>query len=293
MAPEYYYVFTGKDGEWIPRHITHVLIAAALKFVPANAFYDHPNIEEVICHDGVEKIEEWAFYNCPRLRRVIMPGVKEVEKYAFNECKHLLYIECGKLEVIGAQTFRFCESLSSIDLPSIKIVESRGFCHCINLTNVNFGNDLESIGTGAFDGCTSLERIALPLKGGIITHDTTFFGCEKLSHVDLIGGVHETIDALLMDVWKDDLNNEIGKISQILDTTPAGNFYLFEAGEKTQAIQTWIRSILRKIIDYKAEHRRYLNVAAATLQPALPNDIVLKNVFPFIQLPSFRFQGEN
>ena len=46
----------------IPRHVTHVLlIAKALKFVRGQAFQRHPNIQEVICHDGVEKIEEYAF----------------------------------------------------------------------------------------------------------------------------------------------------------------------------------------------------------------------------------------
>ena len=66
----------------IPRHVTHVLIDNGLNFVRARSFYRHPNIEEVICHDGVEKIEEEVFSKCPRLRRVIMPGVKEVERGA-------------------------------------------------------------------------------------------------------------------------------------------------------------------------------------------------------------------
>ena len=98
MAPEYY-VFTGREG--IPRHVTHVLIDKSLKFVRGRAFYEHPNIQEVICHDGVEKIGREAFCFCPSLRRVIMPGVKEVQKWAFNNCEALTYIECGKLEIIG------------------------------------------------------------------------------------------------------------------------------------------------------------------------------------------------
>ena len=39
-----------------------------------------------------------------------------------------------------------------------------------------------------------------------------------------------------------------------------------------------MRSVLHKYIYYKSEHRRYANEAAATLQRALPNEIVLKNV---------------
>ena len=293
MAPEYY-VFTGRDGEVIPWHmnITHVLIDKALKFVAARAFYNHPDIEEVICHDGVEKIEQYAFYHCRSLRRVIMPGVKIIEKHAFRICKALTYIECGKLEKIGEWAFLSCKSLSSIDLPSAKIVEIEALEDCTSLTIAKFGNEIESIRERVFYNCPSLERIALPLKDGIITSDNTFQRCVKLNHVDLIGGVKETIDAFLMEEWKNDMKDEIDAINRILPNTPAGtNFY--EEGGKAQAIRAWIRPVLLKIIHYKAEHCRYLNVAVATLQPALPNDIVQKNVLAFLELPSYTFEGEN
>ena len=290
MAPEYY-TFTGRNGEVIPDHVTHVLIDKALKFVRARAFQNHPRIVEVICHNGVEKIEGWAFHNCPWLRRVIMPGVKVVEQRAFQLCMALTYIECGKLERIGQWAFCDCKSLRSIDLPSIKIVERNAFAYCNTLVNAKFGKDLESLGERAFDYCLSLERITLPLKDGVVTDNFAFSGCYKLNHVDLVGGVHDTIDALLIEEWKNDMNEEIDTISQILPNTSAGNMSGY--GEKARTIRTWISSLLRKYNNYKAEHRRYLNEATAALQPALPNDIVLKNVMPFVELPSYTFDGEN
>ena len=286
-APDYY-ISTG--NERVPDHVTHVRIGLALKFVLARAFERHPNIQEVICHDGVEKIEEYAFCGCPRLLRVIMPGVKDVEKHAFNHCYALTYIECGKLERIGVGAFLSCK-LSSIDLPSIKIVEGHAFDDCTNLTSARFGKDLESIRTGAFYYCESLERIALPLKNGLIAFDDIFQYCKKLNHVDLVGGVNEIIAALLLEEWKNDMDEEIDSINQILLNTPAGDGFVL-AG-KASEIRTWIRSVLRKIVRYKAEHRRYLSEAASTLHSALPNDIVCKNVFPFLELPSHTFEGEN
>ena len=277
MAPEYY-IFT---GEVIPDHVTHVLIDKSLKFVRKRAFYKHPNIQEVICHDGVEKIEEYAFHNCPRLRRVIMPGVKEVKRYAFNRCEALTYIECSKLERIGETAFQLCKSLSSIDLPSITIVERSTFSNCWSLVNVKFGKELESIRGGAFFNCMSLERIALPLKDGMLTNNDTFQKCVELNHVHLVGGVYETIAAFLLEEWKNDMNEKIHAINQTLPS---------RAGEKAQAIRYWIRSLLRKYTHYKAEHRRCLNMAAAALQAALPSDIVCKNIFPFIELPSHTFE---
>ena len=294
MEPEYYN-FTGRAGEVVPDHVTHVLIDKALKFVRGRAFYEHPNIEEVICHDGVEMIEQYAFYICPSLRRVIMSGVKEVQKWAFYGCTSLAYLECGKLEIIGEWAFGFCESLSSIDLLSIKIVEQYVFTGCTNLTNAKFGKDLESIGEETFRGCPSLESITLPLKDGMISHDDTFLECKKLESVDLVEGavMDESIAALLMEQWKNDMNEEIDAINQILSNTPAGNSNMNEAGGKAREIRTWISSVLRKYTHYKSEHRRYLNEAAAILQTATPYDIVIKNVLLFVELPSDTFEGED
>eukprot|EP00984_Skeletonema_dohrnii_P036697 scaffold37966_cov461-Skeletonema_dohrnii-CCMP3373.AAC.1 len=74
---------------------------------------------------------------------------------------------------------------------------------------------------GAFVNCRSLERITIPLKDGMITHDNLFAGCKKLNHVDLVGGeVHETIAALLMEEWRNEMKEEIDSINQILPTAP-------------------------------------------------------------------------
>jgi hypothetical protein len=284
------YTFRGEEGEIIPRHVTHVYVVNVAA-VPAHAFEDHPNIEEVICHEGVKKIEEHAFNYCPRLRRVIMHGVKEVEKHVFNRCEALTYIECGKLERIGQWAFCDCKSLRSIDLPSIKIVKGVAFRDCTNLRNAKFGKRLESLGGGVFLKCTSLERITLPLKDDMLTYDNIFRLCDKLKHVDLVWGVHETVAALLMEHWKNDMNEEITAINRILPNKPAGNWN--DPGGKARAIRRWISSVLRKIVHYKAEHFRIMDEAAATLQFVLPQDIVRNNVLSFLELPSHMFDGEN
>ena len=298
MQPEHY-VFTGRER--VPRHVTHVLIAKSLKFVRSFAFQQHPNIEEVICHDGVIKIEKAAFCNCPRLRRVIMRDVKQVEKAAFGSCRALTDIECSKLEIIGEQAFCVCKSLSSIDLPSIKVVGLCAFHSCTNLINVKFGKDVESIGLGlvrgaVFYNCPSLEHITLPLKNGLITTGDIFTGCVKLNRVDLVEAevLNETVSALLLEEWKNDMNEEIESIHRILPNAPAGLTERYvDNGEKADRIRRWIFVVRQKIIRYKAEHRHYLNEAAITLRCALPNDIVLKNVLPFLELPSYTFQGED
>lgn len=106
---------------------------------------------------------------------------------------------------------------------------------------------------------------------------------------------------------------------------------LIDAGEKARSIQRWIRSVLDKIVHYQAEHQRFLNEAAAILQLpitpnppavdyeglairkrvtsvlqfifryetgeattrklALPKDIVVNNILPFLALPPFEVEN--
>eukprot|EP00985_Skeletonema_marinoi_P023731 scaffold15942_cov74-Skeletonema_marinoi.AAC.7 len=89
------------------------------------------------------------------------------------------------------------------------------------------------------------------------------------------------------------MNEEINAINQSLPTTPAGSDDVDDVGGKAEAVQLWIRSVLRKTIHYKAQHQHLLNEAATTLQHALPSDIVIKNVLPFLELPSYTFEGED
>ena len=314
MADEYY-MFTGGA---VPRQVTRVRIHKSVSVIPARAFFQHPNIEEVVFHDGVKKVKANTFYCCPSLRRVVMPGVKEVKRRAFWKCVALTDIECGKLEIIGHGAFDGCISLRSVELPSIKIVESNAFDYCKALTNVKFGNKLESIGERAFRKCTSLERITIPLIDGMITDNNVFQGCGNLKHVDLVEGaiLRETIAALQMEEWKKVMRSKIDAIKHSVPTTPAG--IGVDVGGKAVAIRMWIRSVLRKIVHYKAEHHRYLKEAAATIELALwkkrlseinvPErdedgrakcrvkcgaDIVIKNVLPFLELTSYTFQGED
>jgi len=289
-----WFTYTGADGEVIPDDATHVIVTA--RVIPCEAFYEHRNIVEVICNEDVEKIEQEAFTCCYSLRRVIMRGVKVVEEHAFYYCEALEDVECGNLEIIQSGAFLKCESLRSINLTSARIVMEEAFAGCEVLTDVEFGSKLERIEEVAFCNCESLERITIPLKDGLITDDDVFMACENLKHIDLIEGeLHETIDALQLEEWRNDMNEEIEAINQILPNTRWAGRWDDDIGEKAQAIRRWIRSVLCKISHYQAEHRRLLEEdVATTLELVIPHyDIVMNNVLPFLQLPSCTFEVED
>eukprot|EP00984_Skeletonema_dohrnii_P014587 scaffold6144_cov142-Skeletonema_dohrnii-CCMP3373.AAC.3 len=289
------YNYAGEDDE-VPDDATHLTIAASVTVIPEDTFDEHPNVVEVICDENVKGVGIGAFAFCPSLRRVIMPGVEVVQEDAFIDCKALTDVECGKLERIEIGAFQRCKSLRSIDLPSAKIVKGYAFHTCEALTDVKFGSELERIENLAFVGCPSLERITIKMKDGIIaTDDILFYRCENLKHVDLVEGeLHETIAALQLEEWRNDMYEEIVSINQILPTVDAGDVDYYDndnEGGKARAIRTWIRSVLGKIIHYKAEHQRLLDEGVVTtLQLALPIDIVMNNVLPFLELPSYTFE---
>ncbi len=328
------YTYRGEDGEVIPWDATHLTVAEGCTAVLRGAFdcWGDPeeyevwfNIVELICHGGVERIEENAFRKCPYLRRVIMPGVRDVGEGAFWGCSALTDVECDKLEIVGYYAFHNCQSLRSIDLSSVRIVDAEAFVGCEALLNLNFGDKLERIYDYAFSGCAALERITIPyLKGCLIDYDT-IHGCKKLKHVDLVGGVHETIAALHLDQWRNDMNEEIDSINQILpdihgdaklDDLDEGkaekikrwfrqfllNVYCdvrsnhgvgeneVIVGIKNEVIVGWFRSVLDKIAHYQAEHQRILDEAETTLQLALPRAIVVNNVLSYLVLPAHTFE---
>ena len=290
------YIYWGEEGEIIPREATHITVSEYCTFVRVEGFFLHPNIVEVICHNGVKKIGERAFCGCSNLRRVIMPGVKIVENAACGHCNALMDVECGKLEIIGKRAFDNCRSLKSINLPSAIIVDENAFSHSA-LTNVKFGSKLERFEGSAFYYCESLERITIPLKDGMITADNIFTKCEKLTRVDLVEGeLDETVAALHFKGWKNDMSAEIDSINQILPTSKSGGWDFVwgdDEGEMALAIRRWIRSVIGKIIHYRTEHERLLNETATTLQLVLPHDDILTNsVLPFLELPAHAFEVE-
>ena len=126
-----------------------------------------------------------------------------------------------------------------------------------------------------------------------------------LDTIDLVGGIHKTVASLLLESWRDEMNEEIQRINQVLPSTAHD--------EKTDETKQWMQSVSRKIDRYKAEHRTLLKEVTTLLELALWKakfendkgdkhsmedvegarkeacitsgaDIVIKNVLPFLML---------
>ena len=224
----------------------------------------------IVFHDGVEIVEEFAFWNCRSLSGGIkLLGVREIEYRAFQYCYALSDVEFGdRLETIGYHAFGLCRSLRSIKIPSVRTVQDFVFSYCNQLTDVEFGIDLEVIGTGSFKNCPRLQRITIPLKDNLFSLDiggqcTQFDWCGNLSTVDIVGfeGLRKTISSLLIEGWRDEMNQEINQINRELPST--------DGVEKANAIRLWIRSVINRMERYKAEHNRLLKEHVVQLELAI------------------------
>mmetsp|Transcript_23573 Transcript_23573/g.38407 ORF Transcript_23573/g.38407 Transcript_23573/m.38407 type:complete len:325 (-) Transcript_23573:1947-2921(-) len=263
------FVYMG-GNQVVPRGVTHAIIHPSVKIVPRRAFSYRRQLVSVIFHDDVEIIEDDAFSGCVSLRGIKLLGVREIREGAFDTCIALSDVEFGDmLETVGDHAFRDCFSLRSIKMPSVRSVQDFAFGYCRQLNDVEFGKELERIECCSFYNCPSLQRIAVPLKDNLFPLSANehryhqFDECDNLTRVDIVGieGIHNTISSLLLESWRDEMNEEIYHINRELPNT--------QTNEKTNAIRLWIRSVIDRMEHYKAEHNRLLKEHMVQLELAI------------------------
>jgi hypothetical protein len=267
------FVYTGGRA---PQHIVNVIIDESVEEIDELAFRDNRNLKSVTCHDGLLKVRKAAFRNCSSLQRMKMPGVKIIEQTVFYGCENLTHVEFDKLETVGDDAFMVsrdctsfafcrCTSLKRIKLPKVKIIGRMAFLNS-GVEDAEFGEDLETIGNSAFRG-SKLRRIAIPLRDEMFRWSyyyrtyTQFSECPNLTTVDLVGRIHKTVASLHLQSWRNEMNEEIKRINQVLPST--------DSDEKADVIRQWIQSVIRNIDHYKAEHRALLKEATTLLELAL------------------------
>ncbi len=261
------FVYTGDRP---PQHVTHVVIDKSLSDIPAEAFIDHTSLLSVTFHDGMRKIGMGAFRRCRRLKHLKnFKYVQHIDDEAFMSCSALEDFECDALEIIGIFAFGFCHSLNSFVLPSIRRICRDAFADCHSLINMKLSEELEqSIEPNAFEGCINLLSITMPLRRGILDA-STLDDCESLIGVDLIG-IHEFISELSLERWREDMEEQISRITAVLLWGWDGS--TFSSGiftSRTTAVVDWIDTIIQRVEFYRDIHQMLIKEALVILELAL------------------------
>mmetsp|Transcript_19906 Transcript_19906/g.28372 ORF Transcript_19906/g.28372 Transcript_19906/m.28372 type:complete len:327 (+) Transcript_19906:50-1030(+) len=118
------------------------------------------------------------------IHAVIHPSVKIIRRRAFYDRRHLVSVEMHDgVEIIERQAFCNCESLrGGIKLLGVKEIEEYAFFRCVALSDVEFGDELDTIGKSAFNTCGCLRSIKMPSVRTVTGY--AFHYCENLTDVE-------------------------------------------------------------------------------------------------------------
>ncbi len=158
-------------------------------------------ITDLVIPNSVTSIGELAFRDCSGLTSITIPNsVTSIGNYAFDGCSGLTSVTIGNsVTSIGDFAFSWCSSLTSIKVESGNSkYDSRNNCNAIIETTTNtlitgckntvIPNNVTSIGSEAFYGCSGLTSVTIPnsvtsIGGG------AFYGCSGLTSVTIPNSV--------------------------------------------------------------------------------------------------------
>jgi len=170
------------------------------------------DIKTIIIDDGIDKIGNYAFYNCKNVETVEMPdSILEIGKYSFAVCEKLNGISLSSdLKKIGYGAFYACSSLENISIPSkVNSIAYEAFRICSQLKSIEVSKDNEyysSISGVLFNkaGNTILQRPSgktqtLYILPANVTHisDEAFFA-------------NRYLETILVDVQNKNFSTEDG-----------------------------------------------------------------------------------
>lgn len=144
----------------------------------------------VVLPEGVE-LEKDAFISNRKVERVVLPeGITRIPDYSFLDCPNLVSVEIPKtVRVIGREVFRK-SGLSEIVLPEgLEEIQYEAFAFCPNLESVKIPKYVRAIGYSAF-GWSGLVEVAISGVVSVIPNGCFVF-CEQLKTVRLPDGIIE------------------------------------------------------------------------------------------------------
>lgn len=227
---------------------------AAVTSVGDYAFYKCNNLGTLVFVEGgqLSRLGAYAFAYNNDVRVTLPETITSMGDYCFTQCKNI-QVDFSKTNITSVPAYCFyeCDNLrclsdvasaeaSGIALPeegallvfpaTLQNIEGFAFKGCNNLNTIFFlGDQLNKLGTGAFQGCGNLHYINIP-EGVVEIENSTFDGCQNLETIIL----PETVEIIGDDAFKDNRNIKELVIPENVKEISNSSF----TGAKTDEIDT-------------------------------------------------------
>lgn len=212
----------GRNG--IEDQLISAVVDSNVETLMPSCFMDCTNLLGVAGGDNIQRISDYAFYNCQQLTSVPMlesknnmlmnigdfafanSGVKQLKinlkssvsdssmnEYCFANCKKLQKVDIVGAPYLAGHMFDGCTSLSSISMKNAhSYVFEYCFANCTSLQEFNAPANLYMLSPHMFDGCTNLRSITFS-DDSILKNieDSVFANCPNLTSITLPESVND------------------------------------------------------------------------------------------------------
>lgn len=135
---------------------------------------------------NVGAIGAYAFYGCNKLEEVVAKDLEYVDSQAFCNSSIKRFSAKGNYMIWDA-AFRNCKNLESINLENVEYIGVGAFENCTSLEDVTFSETIGEISELAFSN-TGLKNVEIQGNDCYI-YESAFKGCKNLQTVRLEDGV--------------------------------------------------------------------------------------------------------
>ena len=207
---------------------TSYIIPDSVTSIGKSAFRGCESLTNVTIPDSVTSIGSYAFCKCTSLTNVTIPdSVTSIGEYAFLDCTSLISVTIGNgVTSIGYNAFSGCSGRLTINS---KIIEtdytdsnrpSSNWLQNSKFTELILGDNIEKIGSYAFESCRSLKSVTIPDSVTSIGNEA-FYYCTSLTSVTIPDSITSIGEAAFCECYS--LTSVYCKPT----TPPAGGSYMF------------------------------------------------------------------